>query len=67
VVAQALHHSNRLDKLLDWLRREAAAMTPAADPLPALRPALAWLCRQWRREGDTTLVEELENWAERDL
>ncbi len=56
-----------LDKLLDWLRREAAALTPAADPLPALRPALAWLCRQWRRENDMTLVEELENWAERGL
>ena len=56
-----------LDKLLDWLRREAAALTPAADPLPALRPALAWLCRQWRREDDMTLVEELENWAERGL
>ena len=56
-----------LDKLLDWLRHEAAAMTPASDPLPALRPALAWLCRRWRREGAMTLVEELENWAERDL
>ncbi|MCY4488064.1 MAG: phospho-sugar mutase [Deltaproteobacteria bacterium] len=56
-----------VDGLLDWLRREAAAMTPASDPLPALKPALAYLCRQWRREAGMTLVEELENWAERGL
>ena len=54
-----------LHELLDWLRREAAAMTPASDPLPALGPALAWLCRRWRREARMTLVEELEDWAER--
>ncbi len=54
-----------LDELLDWLRREAASMTPAADPLPALKPALASLCRQWRRESGMVLVEELERWAHR--
>lgn len=53
----------RLDDLLGWLRQEAAAMTPAADPLPALKPSLASLCRDWRGEPGMTLVEELGRWA----
>ena len=52
-----------LDELLQWLRRDSAAMTPAADPLPALRPALAWLCGQWRSDPGMTLVEQLGHWA----
>ena len=52
-----------MDELLEWLRRDTAAMTPAADPLPALKPALAWLCGQWRRDPRMTLVEELDRWA----
>ena len=55
----------RLDDLLEWLRRETAAMTPAADPLPALKPSLASLCRDWRDEPGMTLVEELGNWSGR--
>ena len=53
----------RLDDLLEWLRRETAAMTPAADPLPALKRSLAGLCRDWRDEPGMTLVEELGHWA----
>ena len=52
-----------LDELLDWLRTEAGFLTPAADPLPALKPSLAGLCRDWRDEPGMTLVEELGRWA----
>lgn len=54
----------KLDDLLDWLRAEAAEMTPGADPLPALKAPVAHLCRQWRAErGSAGLVAELERWA----
>ncbi len=53
-----------LDDLLQWLRQEVAAMTPGANPLPALKAPLAFLCRQWSRElGSTRLLADLENWA----
>ena len=54
-----------LDDLLNWLRAEAGFMTPAADPLPALKPSLAGLCRDWRDETGMTLLEELGRWADR--
>ena len=54
-----------LDDLLDWLRAEAGFMTPAADPLPALKRSLAGLCRDWRDETGMTLLEELGRWADR--
>jgi len=54
-----------LNDLLAWLRRETAAMIPGADPLPALKAPLAYLCGQWAGElGSTALLTELENWAE---
>jgi phosphomannomutase len=53
-----------LDDLLDWLRREVAAMTPGADPLPALRASVAYLCREWKNEmGGAPLLAELAAWA----
>ena len=52
-----------MDELLQWLRRDTAEMTPAADPMPALKPALAWLCGRWRHDARMTLVEELGRWA----
>jgi hypothetical protein len=53
-----------LDELLDWLKGEAAAMTPGADPLPALRASVAWLCYQWKSElGGVHLLTELAAWA----
>jgi hypothetical protein len=53
-----------LDELLDWLRGEVAAMTPGADPLPALRASLTHLSRHWKNElGDTPLLRELATWA----
>ena len=54
-----------VDELLHWLRAEAAFMTPAADPLPALKSPLAGLCRAWRDEPGMPLVEELSGWAAR--
>ena len=55
-----------LDNLLDWLRGEVAAMTPGADPLPALRASVAHLCRQWENElGGAPLLSELAAWAGR--
>ena len=54
-----------LDELLNWLRADAAFMTPTADPLPALKGPLAGLCRGWRDEPGMTLLEELSGWAAR--
>ena len=54
-----------LDDLLGWLRAEAGFMTPAADPLPALKRSLAGLCRDWSDETGMTLLEELGRWADR--
>jgi len=62
--AMAQGRFKRLDDLLDWLRSEVAAMTPGADPLPALRASLAYLCR--RRENELSsapLLSELAAWA----
>lgn len=52
-----------LDELLNWLRAETRFMTPAADPLPALKPSLTSLCLDWRDQPGMTLVEELGHWT----
>ncbi len=53
-----------LEKLLDWLREEVAAMTPGANPLPALKASVAFLCRQWETElKSAPLLSELASWA----
>jgi hypothetical protein len=53
-----------LADLLDWLRGEVAAMTPGADPLPALRAGVTYLCREWENElGGAPLLAELAAWA----
>jgi len=55
----------RLVDLLAWLHKEAAAMIPGADPLPALKAPVGYLCKQWAEElGSTPLLHELENWAQ---
>jgi hypothetical protein len=62
--ALAQGHFASLDELLAWLRKEAAAMTPGADPLPALKAPLAYLCDRWVGElGSKPLFTELESWA----
>jgi hypothetical protein len=56
----------RLDDLLAWLRGEVAAMIPGADPLPALKAPLAYLCAQWSEEIATApLLPALAGWAQR--
>jgi phosphoglucomutase/phosphomannomutase len=58
------HKFSGLDECKQWLRSQIAAMTPGADPLPALKRPLAYVCRQWISEfGGTPLVTELEAWA----
>jgi phosphoglucomutase/phosphomannomutase len=54
-----------LNSLLDWLRDETAAMTPGADPLPALKTAISSLCRNWGSDlGASPLLTQLLSWAE---
>jgi hypothetical protein len=61
-IAQARFQN--LDHLLDWLRGEVAAMTPGADPLPALRASMAYLSRHWQNElADAPLLADLAAWA----
>jgi hypothetical protein len=39
-------------------------MTPGADPLPALKDSIAFLCAQWEKEfASIPLFLELQNWA----
>jgi phosphoglucomutase len=53
-----------LDELRQWLRTEVAAMTPGADPLPALKASVAYLCRQWSQDlRDAPLLASLAEWA----
>ena len=53
-----------LDELLAWLRGEVAAMTPGADPLPALRASVAHLYMQWANElPGAPILQELAAWA----
>ena len=54
------------EECLDWLRKEAAAMVPGANALPALKGAVAHQCRKWLKESDhhTSLLQQLSAWAE---
>jgi phosphoglucomutase len=55
-----------LDDLLAWLRSQVAAMTPGADPLPALKAPMAYLCDQWTAElGESPLLAALKAWAKK--
>jgi len=54
-----------LEGVLNWLRRESAQMTPGADPLPALKRSVGYLCRTWRNDTGMGLLAELEHWAAR--
>jgi len=53
-----------LAALLDWLRQQTAAMTPGADPLPALKAPIACLLRAWSDDlAQTPLLRELTTWV----
>jgi hypothetical protein len=55
-----------LDNLLAWLRSQVAAMTPGADPLPALKAPMAYLCDQWAAElRGSSVLAELTTWAKK--
>jgi len=52
------------DECLQWLKTEASLMTPGADPLPALKAPVAYLSRQWSKEGiKAELLKDLSHWA----
>ncbi len=52
------------EDVLGWLKQECAAMTPGADPLPALKKPLAYLCDLWKKElPSCSLLSPLKEWA----
>jgi hypothetical protein len=55
-----------LDDLLAWLRNQVAAMIPGADPLPALKAPVAYLCDHWAAElKGSLMLAELHAWVEK--
>lgn len=53
-----------LNDLLSWLRTEVSSMTPGADPLPALKAPIAYLCTQWSKNlAASPVLAELARWA----
>ena len=54
-----------LAEVLAWLREEARAMAPGADPLPVLKAPVAYLCGRWRAElpAAAARLAELATWA----
>jgi phosphoglucomutase len=55
-----------LEALLTWLKTEAAGMTPGADPLPALKASIFYLCDQWQGKlGYGGLLAGMRSWATR--
>jgi hypothetical protein len=57
----------KLDQALAWLKEQARLMTPGADPLPALKAPLSYLCRKWQAgsQGSPALLSDLAEWAGR--
>ncbi|MBT3377332.1 MAG: phospho-sugar mutase [Lentisphaerae bacterium] len=56
-----------LNAALAWLRDQVAAMTPGADPLPAIKIALAHACGQWVEAlGSVPLFQQLNAWVAAD-
>ncbi|MCF6148967.1 MAG: phospho-sugar mutase [Candidatus Kuenenia sp.] len=66
-----LHHVlakntyKNINDLLSWLCKETSGMTPGADPLPALKKAITYLCSQWEEKlPSVRLLKELKDWSE---
>ncbi len=64
----ALRHGNfrGLEDCLKWLHDEVTAMTPGADPMPALKAPLAFLAKQWTQQQEHSsnpLLIALQRWA----
>ncbi|NUM34006.1 MAG: phospho-sugar mutase [Candidatus Brocadiae bacterium] len=52
------------EEALQWLKQEAAAMTPGADPLPALKKPLAYLCDLWQKQlPSCPVLASLKEWT----
>jgi phosphoglucomutase len=65
-LAEALKRDRfaRLDDLLSWLADQTVSMTPGADPLPALKAAVACLLREWSAQvAHAHMFDELEKWT----
>ncbi len=55
---------SNVQECLGWLNKEVAAMTPGADPLPALKAPLTLLTKLWTHEnGGSPLLGELQKWV----
>ena len=53
-----------LHELHAWLSGEVSGLIPGADPLPALKAPVAYLCHEWSDElGSITLFRDLRTWA----
>jgi phosphoglucomutase len=53
-----------LEELLGWLRGELSGMLPG-DPLPAVKGAVAHLCREWEKDARGAMrLADLRRWSE---
>jgi hypothetical protein len=52
----------KVEQALDWVRLKSAPMTPGANPLPALKAPLAYLCKQWSAKYGG-VAAKLGRWA----
>ncbi len=53
-----------LDAVLAWLGTRCAALLPGADPLPALKAPVGFLCARWASEGlSAPVLADLARWA----
>lgn len=51
-------------EMLGWLREQVTAMTPGANPLPAIKAAVAYACDEWAEAlGEANRFRELRAWA----
>ena len=54
----------QLHELHAWLSGEVSGLIPGADPLPALKAPVAYLCHEWSDElGSIALFRDLRTWA----
>ncbi len=53
-----------LHDLHGWLVNEVSGLVPGADPLPALKAPIGYLCAEWALEFDAiVLFNDLQDWA----
>ena len=54
----------QLPDLHAWLSEESSGLIPGADPLPALKAPVAYLCNEWSGElGSVSLLKDIQKWA----